>query len=314
MIPLFAFLLVVNGTVINRTTAKPQPGATVTLYKLGQGGPEALKSVKSDASGKFEIDENPTGPHLLQAAFDGVTYNHMLPPGKPSTGVTVDVYHATRSRGGAKVTTHMILVEPGDSEIAVNESIIWRNEGKTAFNDPDNGTLRIFLPAGTGGKAKIMATAPQGMPIERAPEKTAAAGVYKIDFPIKPGETRFDISYAIPGATPSRLSGKVLHGGGPVRAVAPLGVTLAGDSVKMLGQEPATQASVYEITDPSSFSLEVQGTGSLRAPETESSDNDDEGSGFRQIRPRIYDRFHAVLALAFLILTLGLILLYRKRA
>ena len=47
----------VDGTVTNRTTGKPQPGATVTLYKLGQNGLESIESVKSDAAGKFRIDQ-----------------------------------------------------------------------------------------------------------------------------------------------------------------------------------------------------------------------------------------------------------------
>jgi len=36
----------VDGVVMNRTTGKPQPGATVTLYKLGQNGLESVESVK----------------------------------------------------------------------------------------------------------------------------------------------------------------------------------------------------------------------------------------------------------------------------
>src|SRR5216684_412289 len=31
----------IDGTVTNRTTGKPQPGATITLYKITQNGPES---------------------------------------------------------------------------------------------------------------------------------------------------------------------------------------------------------------------------------------------------------------------------------
>jgi hypothetical protein len=86
----------IDGTVTNRTTGKPQPGATVTLYKITQNGPESLESVKSDAAGKFSIAQNPPGPRLLQSAYDGVTYAHMLPPGTPSTGVALDVYNSSK--------------------------------------------------------------------------------------------------------------------------------------------------------------------------------------------------------------------------
>lgn len=83
-IPLFA---VIDGSVINRTTGKPQRGATVTVYKLGTAGIESLESVKTDAAGRFSFTADPgPGPALLQGAWDGVTYNKMLTPNTPRTG------------------------------------------------------------------------------------------------------------------------------------------------------------------------------------------------------------------------------------
>src|SRR5262245_38938846 len=42
----------ITGTVINRTTGQPQPGATVGLNKLGQNGIELIDQAKSDANGR----------------------------------------------------------------------------------------------------------------------------------------------------------------------------------------------------------------------------------------------------------------------
>src|SRR5215470_5783024 len=134
----------VDGTVTNGTTGKPQPGATVTLYKLGQNGLESVESVKSDAAGKFRIDQNLQGPRLLQSAYDGVTYNHMLPPGAPTNGVALDVYNSSKQQGGARVIEHMMLFEPSGSQMAVSESYVWNNDGTTTFNDPQGGTLRFY--------------------------------------------------------------------------------------------------------------------------------------------------------------------------
>jgi len=92
----------VTGTVINRTTGAPQAAATVTLYKFGQGGMEPVTETKTGAQGQFTINQNPAGPGpaMLRVEIDNVTYNHMLPPGTPTTGITLDVFNATRQPQG----------------------------------------------------------------------------------------------------------------------------------------------------------------------------------------------------------------------
>jgi hypothetical protein len=303
----------VNGTVLNQSTGKPQPNATVTLYKLGGAGMDSVESVKSGADGKFVINQPVEGPHLVQTAFDGVTYNHMLPPGRPTTGLSLTVYNASVKRPpGARVDTHMVLLEPGAGQLSVNESVIFKNDGTLAYNDPAGGTLRIFVPENATGRIGVRATAPQGMAVERAAVKTGTPGVYKIDFPVKPGETRFDISYAVPLDAAGTFSGKVLHGGGPVRVVSPAGVTLKSDSLRLLGQEPTTQASVFELKSPE-YSVRIEGTGSLQSP-AGGADEEESGAGLQQIWPAVYDRFLVILGLALLIFLFGFIILYRRGA
>src|SRR5580693_1837527 len=143
-VPLFA---AVDGTVINKTTGQPQSGATVTLYKLGQAGMESLESVKSGAQGKFHIDQTPQGPHLIQTAFDGVTYNHILPPGSPTSGLSLDVYNSSKRPGAAHVLRHFLIFEPSGAQLTVNEGFTFQNNGLTTYNDPDDGTLKFYLPA-----------------------------------------------------------------------------------------------------------------------------------------------------------------------
>ena len=43
----------IDGTVINRTTSKPQAGVSVTLVKPGQQGMQTLGTTVTDASGHF---------------------------------------------------------------------------------------------------------------------------------------------------------------------------------------------------------------------------------------------------------------------
>ena len=316
-LPVFA---AVDGTVINRTTSKPQAGATVTLYKLGQAGMESIESVKSDASGKFTINQTPRGPHLIQTAYDGVTYNHMLPPGRPSSGLTLDVYAASRKQGAARVDKHFVLFEPKGSELAVSENFLFLNDGKTTYNDSDNGTLRIYVPPGGTKTLVVQATAPQGMPIRRAAEKTKQPDVYYIDFPIKPGQSTIQANYTLPFSTPGRFEGRVLHKGGLTSLIAPDGVTLKGDGIEEKGQEPRSKARVYQVRGDS-YKIDIEGSGVLKSPEGPESGS--EGPSVSQIMPGLYTKvpvnalkvsaFYWVIALAAGILAAGFALLWRAQ-
>jgi hypothetical protein len=315
-LPVLAFGAI-EGVVLNETTGKPQPGATVTLIRLGNAM-NTTGSVRSDAEGKFRIDQDlqADAPHLLQAMHDNVTYNTMLSPGSASTGIQLKVYNSSPNAPNAKVTQHMMLVESNGSELAINETLIFENTGNVTFNRPD-GTLPIYIQP-EAGPPRVSIQAPQGMPIQRPAEKGKEPNTYVIKYPIRPGETRIDLSYSMPAGT--KFAGRILHGGGPVRLVAPTGVKLEGAGLTELGNEPRTQAMVYEVKG-ATLAFTVQGTGSLReaaasAGAADAGSAEDNSPGIDQVKPRIYKRVEAVIAVSLTMLAIGFVLLYRsdKRA
>ncbi len=305
-------LAAVDGTVINGTTGKPAPNTIVSLVQPGQGGMQTLASVKSDAQGNFRIDKSVQGPQLVQALYAGVLYNKVLMPGAPSTGLEVVVFDSTSKAGVAKVSQHYIVLQPSAKDMGVSEGILYQGDPKLTFNDPANGTLRFYLPPEAKGLVSVTINAPGGMPIQRPAEKTNQPNVYKVLYPIKPGETRFDLSYVIPGATPLTFAGKILHNEGSSALVVPNGVTITGGNLTLAGQEPKTQASIYHING-ASFKVEVTGTGSLRPAEAAASDEDTGAPSIEQVKPRIYEQLYPILGMTFTILALGSFLLYRKK-
>jgi hypothetical protein len=301
----------VDGTVQNRTSGKPQAGAMVILLKIGQAGPEMVASTKSDAEGKFSfLQRAEGGPHLLEVAYQGVTYNSMLPPGTPSTGLEVSVYDSSSKPVSARLSQHIVLLEPSPEQLAVSETFFFTNDGNVTWHDPANGTLRFPVPAAAKATLRVNARAPQGMPVERAAVPASQPDVYMLNFAIKPGETRIDVTYSMPITAPGSFAGRLFAKGVPTRLAVPSGVTLSGDGLKSLGQDPNTQAAIYEVSE-ASYKVDIQGTGSLRAAGSQDA-GDDSGPTISQILPRIYDRLSLILIPAFLVLALGFILLYRR--
>jgi hypothetical protein len=302
-------LAAVDGVVINSTTGKPQPNTVITMVQPTQAGMQALGSTKTDAEGKFSFDKDVQGPTLLQALHAGVLYNKMIVPGTPTSGLQVQVFDST-NKPVAKVSQHFIVLQPGASEMAVSEGILYQGDPSVTYNDAANGSFRFYLPAEANGKVSVTINAPGGMPIQRPAEKTKEPNVYKVDYPIRPGETRFDLNYVVPVTNPLIFSGKILHSEGASDLVAPNGVTLKGDNIELAGQEPKTLASIYQIKG-ASYKVEVEGTGSLQ-PGGGSSDEDNGMPTIQEVKPRIYDRLYWILGMAFGILGLGSVLLYRS--
>jgi hypothetical protein len=302
--------LAVDGTIVNVTTGKPVPGAIITLYQFGGGGMEPLATVKSDPQGRFQMDKDAQGPRLLQAIFDGVTYSRMLPQGTPATGLTMEVFQSSKQPGPARVGEHMVLLEPSGGQLNVTETFLYKNEGKTTWNDSDAGTLQFWLPPEAQGIVKVSATSPGGMPVERDASKTARTNVYKLDFPVKPGETRFDVRYLVPFQENGAFAGKVMHEGqGKTRVVAPRGVTLSGDGLQLLGTEPQTQANIYDLKT-AEYKLTVAGTGAVPAQNAAAQES---GPQVEQAMPKVWENAVPILGLALGILALGFVLLYRAQ-
>lgn len=304
----------VDGTVMNATTGKPQASVLVTLVQPGAQGMQTIATVKSDAAGNFKIDkEYPPGPALVQAIFQGVLYTLVLQPGAPTNGVHVQVYDSTAKAGVAKISQHMILIEPNANSLDVSETFLVENQTNTTYQDPANGSVQFYLPEAADGKAAVTISSPNGMPIQRAAEKTKEKDVYKIQYPIKPGESRFDVSYSLPPS--GTFASKILHGEGVTRLVTPSSVTLEGDGIESLGQEPQTKAHIYSAGTPD-YSVKITGTGSLRNAEASPSPDEDTGEPTApDERPaRVYTQMYWVLGLTFAILGLGGVLLYRRSA
>jgi len=179
------------------------------------------------------------------------------------------------------------------------------------------GGLRFYLPPAANGQVRVNAQGPQGMPLPRAAEKTDQSDIFKIDFPIKPGQTQFEIAYVLPVGSPLTFRGRVVDIKGmqssPLRLIAPAGVTLAGKDIQMVGTEPKTQATIYNVTASDAFSVEVTGTGSLHnGEETAASQDTSDEPQLTEGKPQIYTHMSWLIALAFCILGIGLIALYRS--
>jgi len=308
IVPAFA---AVDGVIVNGTTGQPQPNTVVMLIQPTQAGMQNLGTTKSDAQGKFSFDNNDAqGPRLIQAIFQGVQYNRMVPPGMSSTGLQIPVFASTNKAGTAKVTQHFIVLQPGDKELSVSEGLLYVGDPSLTYYDPVNGSVRFYVPPEAQGLTSVTVNPAGGMPIQRPALKTKEPNIYKVDYPVRPGETRFDVNYTVPTVSPMIFTDKLIHTEASSNLVVPNGVTAKSDDLEFVAKEPKTQASIYRIKN-ASFKVDVEGTGALQA-QSESSADDNGQPQVQEVKPRIYDSMYWILGMAFAILGLGSVLLARN--
>jgi hypothetical protein len=302
----------VEGVVINGTTGREQPGVEVTLIKLDQGM-VPVGTTKSDPAGKFRfgVDAEPGAPMLLRGDFEGVNYNQMIPPGSRAADVRLTVYRSAPARDTAGAPEQrIILLEPSGGQMIVSEFYVYRNNAQppVTYVDPKQGTLRFYLPPAAKGVVQVNATGPGGMPLKQTAEKTNEPDFYKVNFPIKPGETRLDITYLVPYHSPMEFEVHSAYDWLTTRVAAPSGVTLQGEGMEALPENPQIKASIFGLPEAKSYKMTISGEGRLSRGEEQGGEQNADSIS---ISPApINNKLWLVLGFAMGILALGFYALY----
>ncbi len=151
------------------------------------------------------------------------------------------------------------------------------------------------------------------MPIQRAAEKTNEKDVYKIALSGEAGREPLRCELLSAAHRYPREQDPAWRGSDAPGDAAPRSRWRAR-ACESLGQEPQTKAHIYGAGD-ADYTVKITGTGSLRNAEAAPADAEDTGQPqIEEKAARVYSRMYWVLGLAFAILGLGGVLLYRRSA
>jgi hypothetical protein len=191
---LTAFAASITGTVTNKTVNKPAAGDRVVLIQL-QGGMRESNTTTTDGQGRFKLDLPDDGPHLVRVDHEKAGYFHIAPPGTQS--VDIDVYDVAEKVPGVSTEANVMRVETDQQALHVIENYFVKNDSAPPRTQLSTHAYEIYLPDGAQIEASA-AMAPGGMPVSSSPVPLGDKGHYAFVFPIRPGETRFQVSYRLP--------------------------------------------------------------------------------------------------------------------
>ncbi|MGB9104170.1 MAG: carboxypeptidase regulatory-like domain-containing protein [Terriglobales bacterium] len=199
-----------SGTVTNATTGKPAAGDDVVLLMLAQGMQEAGRT-KTDAQGKFSFNITDSGgPHLVRVNHQGVNYFPAGGPIRPGATTTeVKVYDSAKKLEGVGENVRVMRVQADQNSLQVIELISVKNDSSPPRALMSDRTYEIMLPQGAQVDEGV-AQGPGGMPVNTAPvpDDKVKRKFYFV-FPIRPGETRFQVAYHLPYSGEATLKPKV---------------------------------------------------------------------------------------------------------
>ena len=204
----FASAETLAGTVKNGTTNKPAAGDDVILIKLASGMEEAART-KADSKGNFKFTFDDVGPHLIRAVHQGVTYHRMAPPG--TTSVDLDVFDVAKKIDGLSVTADVMRFQVENGQLEVVRLFAVNNESKPPKTQMNDHNFEFYLPEGAK-VAQGMAKTANGNPLNAAPVPQADKGRYAFIFPLRPGETQFQVQYTVPYSGSATIDPKSPYG------------------------------------------------------------------------------------------------------
>jgi hypothetical protein len=262
----FAAAQTLTGTATNGTTGKPAAGDEIILINLSNGMEVAAKT-KADSGGKFSFKlTDGGGPHLIRAVHQGVTYHQPAPPGTNS--VEVQVYDVARKIADLSMTADVLRFEADSGQLhgkrlfAVNNTSV---PAKTQMNDHN---FEFYLPEGAKLES-AQAKAPNGQPISAEATPQAEKNRYAIAFPLRPGETQFQVEFTLPYSGSAKIDPKPQYPAQHVVVVLPktMQFSAANPSQFQSIQDPSQGDTVVQVAQQTlagqSLAFTISGTGTI---------------------------------------------------
>jgi hypothetical protein len=234
-----------TGTVTNGTTGQPAAGDEVILINLTTSMEIAATTI-ADSAGKFSFQlTGPAGPHLIRAVHQGVTYHQIAPPGVPTANVSV--YDVAAKVTDLSVTADVIRFQADGGSMQGVRLFVVNNTSSPAKTQMNDHNFEFYLPPGAKVE-QVQARAPNGQPIRAEAVPQAEKNRYAIAFPLRPGETQFQLEFTLP------YSGEIKIDPRPLYPAAHFVVVLP----KTIQFKAANPSSFESMHDPSQGDSNVE--------------------------------------------------------
>jgi hypothetical protein len=224
-----------------------------------------LATTRSDAAGRYSLELPGQGTYLVRVEHQNVAYLATVPPG--TTHADVNVYDAALKVDGIATEADMQRIETDRQGLYVVENYFVSNNSSPARTQFSPKAFHLYLPPAAQIESSG-AMGPEGMPIASSLVPGSEKGEYTLVFPLRPGRTRFQVSYHLPYSGSHTFQSRVSLPTTNLAIALPRDMEfVAGNEASfqsLNGDDPNTQIFVARNVEPSqALAFTVSGNGVL---------------------------------------------------
>jgi len=185
----------ISGTVVNQSRGEPAAGDDVILVQLDPSFDEEAHA-KTDAHGRFTLPVRyPDKRYLVRVVRQGVSYDQRASAGD---ALVIAVFDTARKVRDVTGTIEILRAGVEGNLLHVSDMYEIRNTSNPPLTETGGHTFDAYLPANAQVDS-VLAAGPGklGVLIAAAPV-SGQPGHCAVDFPLRPGATRFAFNYDLP--------------------------------------------------------------------------------------------------------------------
>jgi hypothetical protein len=223
-----------------------------------------LSRTKTDARGNFKLDVPDKDIHLVRVTHDKANYFRPAPAGTES--VEIDVFNAAAKVKGVTSEADVMRLQTDASgkSLQVTENFFVKNDSNPPMTQFSDRAFEFYLPAGAVVEGSA-ALSPGGMPVQASPVPLGDPNHFAFVFPVRPGETRFQISYKVPYSGSMTFAPKPAMATDTIAVMMPKSMKFDSSAAYAAVTEDTTaQTYVMRNVEPSqAVDFTVSGSGQL---------------------------------------------------
>lgn len=188
----------VSGVARNMTNAQFASGDQAILIRLDHAGRGVAEEARAriDSAGAFAFTvKDAKAIYLVRVVHQGVNYDQHVAVNKP---VAIAVFDATTKARDVAGTLEVIRIGSKGGSLHVSDMMEIRNDSSPRLTQTGKRGFEVWLPA-QAQISSVLASGEENIGVKiHATPVPGDPGHYAVDFPLRPGSTKFAFNYDLP--------------------------------------------------------------------------------------------------------------------